>query len=189
MILWYRLLYQVIRPLIPLLDLSSLTPPQGNGTTTHTHTPHTPHHVYQPPAVYMIMSSTVFPVICLGVVIILAFLFGGLVYFYCTRLDIMVFHESEREVSHFDLSQNWTPFIITHCLYTHSRAHDRWFFIVENDTIMLLTRLWFSYCHVTTNLCQCLPFCTPLCSLGLEVTTSTALQQLCATLLYRFVPL
>ena len=54
----------------------------------------------------MIMSSTVFPVICLGVVIILAFLFGGLVYFYCTRLDIMVFHESEREVSHFDLSQN-----------------------------------------------------------------------------------
>lgn len=87
MILWYRLLYQVIRPLIPLLDLSSLAPPQGNGTTTHSLTPHTPHHVYQPPAVYMVMSSTVFPVICLGVVIILAFLFGGLVYFYCTRWD------------------------------------------------------------------------------------------------------
>ena len=106
MILWYRLLYQVIRPLIPLLDLShnsSLAPPQGNGTTAHTHTPHTPHHVYQPPAVYMVMSSTVFPVICLGVVIILAFLLGGLVYYYCTRWDIMVFHESERGVSHFCL--------------------------------------------------------------------------------------
>ena len=104
MILGYRLLYQVIRPLIPLLDLShnsSLAPPQGNGTTAHTHTPHTPHHVYQPPAVYMVMSSTVFPVICLGVVIILAFLLGGLVYYYCTRWDIMVFHV--RGVSHFCL--------------------------------------------------------------------------------------
>ena len=182
MIFWYRLLYQVIKPIDPTLDLShslpSLShscPTQGNGTT--------PHHVYHPPAVYMVMSSTVFAVICLGVVIILAFLFGGLVYFYCTRWDIIVFHEGERGVSL--LSKNWTLSHYHYCLYTHSRAHD-WQFLSCSWLAKIFLPSPFLLPQTFANVCSFVPLCV---SLGLEITTSTALQQLCATLLYRFAPL
>jgi len=42
-------------------------------------------HSYHPPSLVMIMTSSVFTVVCVGVIIILAFILGGLIFFYCTR--------------------------------------------------------------------------------------------------------